>query len=97
MEQFYSACAGTLLFLFVAISPNAAFAGISPSDIPAGLDPGAILNAERLNASQRGLFYGNLESMLKPPEPVIIDEEGILPKDLQLNGVIIPDEQIAEP
>ena len=95
MKQLYTACASMLLMLIILVSHS--FAGLSPSDIPAGLDPGAILNAERFNASQKGLFYGNLESMLKPPEPVIIDEEGLLPKDLRLNGVIIPDEEMLKP
>lgn len=62
-------------------------------DFPSSLDAGAIMNAERLNMSQKGLMFGGLEAMITPPEAVIIDEYNLLPQDLKVEGVILPEDE----
>ena len=72
-----------LLLSMSVLSTSFSFAG-SSNGIPAGLDAGAILASQMRNWSyQQQLFYLNgpiTSEDLKPKEPVIIDETGILSK-----------------
>ena len=77
--------------LMSVLTTSVSFAA-SSNAAPAGLDAGAILAAQMRNWTyQQQLFYLNgpiTSEDLKPKEPVILDETGVLPQKKDVHGAI---------
>jgi hypothetical protein len=84
-----------ILTAFLAVSvivlPSLVWADGLPN-IPASVDPGAILNAQWMNRYyHQQLFFLNgplNQADLEPDEPVIIDEQGVLPQTKAVRGQV---------
>ena len=86
---------GLFLFCTVGLALQSLSFAEQGSNIPAGLDAGAILSQDRWNRMNPFFLRGPVSiDDLEPKEPVIIDEYGILPKKLhqEVHGIILPDD-----
>lgn len=86
---------GIFLFCTIGLALQSQCFANHDSNIPPGLDAGAILSQDRWNRMNPFFLRGPVSiDDLKPKDPVIIDEYGILPRKMhqEVHGLILPED-----